>query len=272
MSCLPSASKCEWRDLKHFVDHLNCTESVDFTRTTCLDLCGNSNSKQPEVLCTASNNVTLVIERKSIVWPENYAAKHKAEHRFFQLLIDKLSPLLDANAPYELRLSPLNSTSDKILAQQSDEIKNFVDQRVTKLNAGETLTSQQPLAFSIRKQKSSERDSDDPESGICISMHEAEIKLTDGDGQIESKFIDLLSRLLASAPEKFSNYKQSRRMVLLQPISVGLFESICSHECRLLGEISIPRCIQEIWLAFEYAPAHWEYTQIHPTSALQAQV
>jgi hypothetical protein len=270
MSCLPSSSKCEWRDLKHFVDHLNCVENADFTRTACLDLC--STSKQPEVLCTALSGAKMVIERKSIVWPINYAAKHHAEHRFFEMLNKKLSPLLDAKKPYEFRLSPLSAVSDRLLENHVEVIASLVKTNLNKLNSGGTVTSQLPIAFDIREQTPGERDGDDPQSGICISMQEVDVKLADGDGKIYKEFRELLSRLLASASEKFANCEQSRRIVLLQPISVGLFESIRSHECRPLGKISIPGCIQEIWLAFEYAPAHWEYTQIHPTSALQAQV
>ena len=93
MSCLPPSAKCEWRDLKYFVAHWNAQRHSAFERTACLDLC--SQTKQPEVLCTDTQTGSkLVIERKSLLWPQNYAEIHHAEHRFWEFLTTAINRLL----------------------------------------------------------------------------------------------------------------------------------------------------------------------------------
>ena len=62
----PSSTKCEWRDLSHFVKKYNSENSESFDRTRCLDVEDRS-SKQPEVLCKNESGETLVIERKSLL-------------------------------------------------------------------------------------------------------------------------------------------------------------------------------------------------------------
>lgn len=262
MTCLPPSSKCEWRDLKHFVQHLNSAEGKGFARTNCLDLC--SSSKQPEVLCTDADGSTLVIERKSVVWPESYAAHHQGEHRLFSLVSDAISPLLGQEAPYELRIYPLASTTRSALCQYVNEIKAVILENRDLLEGGTTLKSKSARAFCLRKQSDLEREDGEPPNGLCIITTDEPIAITDSSGDVDIGFSECLSRLLASAPAKFKNYGESRRIVLLQPISSTLYLAMNEQASTVLSQTSVPECVNEIWLGFEYADKLWTFTRVFP--------
>jgi len=74
-------TKCEWSFLATFVSQFNRERGAGYTRSCCLDV-RFRNSPQPEVLLVdVRNGSSLVIERKSVVWPRGYVAEHKAWHR-----------------------------------------------------------------------------------------------------------------------------------------------------------------------------------------------
>jgi hypothetical protein len=74
--------KCEWLGggLDKFVRHYNQQCGTAFSLTKCLDIVNISGitPKAPEVLLTDSGTgKSMVIERKSVVWPDDYIHRHK---------------------------------------------------------------------------------------------------------------------------------------------------------------------------------------------------
>lgn len=78
--------KCEWRGgLEEFVSHYNRENGTNDARAECLDILrtGGRTARKPEVLVTdASTSKQMVVERKSVVWPESYLLRHQNEHDF----------------------------------------------------------------------------------------------------------------------------------------------------------------------------------------------
>jgi len=81
MACLPSSSKCEWQEIRIFVEHLNETTSSNFVHKRCLDI-EIRDSKQPEVLCSDRER-ELTIERKTFLWPPEYAVNAGVKARIY---------------------------------------------------------------------------------------------------------------------------------------------------------------------------------------------
>ncbi len=110
-------TKCEWTFLTSFVAQYNKEHKTDFQRFRCLDV-ELRNTAQPEVLLVdSSNGNTMVIERKSIVWPSIYIADHKAWHR-------KAERLAKANNGYFEEFLPWDDP-EKLMGQRKDAVQGF---------------------------------------------------------------------------------------------------------------------------------------------------
>src|SRR6185295_1465472 len=110
MGCLPESGGCERAQTDPFVDHLNDIEKSDYQHVACLDVI-DRNSPQPEALyIDESTGERLVIERKNIVWPSDYAQRHKQDHLLGERLIEGLKDLT-ADAPYGVELEPSDFSS-----------------------------------------------------------------------------------------------------------------------------------------------------------------
>src|SRR6267142_2645673 len=102
MGCLPESGGCERQRTDPFVHHLNALAGTDYTHSECLDLLYR-NSPQPEALYVdEATGGRLVIERKNLVWPPEYAVGHNNVHFLVDRVIDGLSTLTDDDA-YEIQ-------------------------------------------------------------------------------------------------------------------------------------------------------------------------
>jgi hypothetical protein len=266
MSCLPSGSKCEWSDLKHFVAELNLREESDYSRTSCLDLC--SDVKQPEVLCTSSVGKKLVIERKAVIWPAEYAEKHRAEHRFFDFICQKFKPVLDATSAYELQISPPDLISDKLLTKHVEKIYAAIFPRLAEVERGIVISELSPLAFRFQKQPSSERSLDEPCAGLAIVTIEKEVPLLDNQGRMEESFCQHLQQLINTASLKFTDYQSVRRILVIQPFSSSLYAAMLDVGADMLDSLNIPSMIEEIWMIFHIENDAWSFTRLLPSESL----
>ncbi len=262
MSCLPSGSKCEWNELKYFAEELNSREGSDYSRTSCLDLC--SSSKQPEVLCTSSVGKQLVIERKAVIWPTEYAERHRAEHRFFDLICQRLKPVLDATSAYELQISPPDLISDRSLSEHAEKVYAAIFPRLGEVERGIVISELPPLTFRFRKQHFSERSFDESSTGLAIVTTEKEVTLVDNKGSMEESFCQHLQELINSASKKFVDYHSIRRILVIQPFSSSLYIAMLDVGTDILDSLSIPPMIEEIWMIFHIENNAWTFTRLLP--------
>src|SRR4051794_16036454 len=77
MTCF-TIKGCERKALEPFVVHLNVFEGTAYSHRECLH---SADQKQPEELFVdAVSGDALVIERKSIAWPDHYEYGHAKDH------------------------------------------------------------------------------------------------------------------------------------------------------------------------------------------------
>ena len=110
-------TKCEWTFLTSFVAQYNKEHKTDFQRFRCLDVELRNTAKPEVLLVDSSNGNTMVIERKSIVWPSIYIADHKAWHR-------KAERLAKANNGYFEEFLPWDDKK-KLMGQRKDAVQGF---------------------------------------------------------------------------------------------------------------------------------------------------
>jgi hypothetical protein len=90
MNCLPQSGGCEKPFTVAFVAHLNSTENASFNHRACLDV-EERTTPQPEALYEDNiTNRSLVIERKSVVWPLDYIRRHRNDHVVSDVIMREL--------------------------------------------------------------------------------------------------------------------------------------------------------------------------------------
>jgi hypothetical protein len=124
------------------VNHLNWLEGTDYVHKVCLDVI-DRNTPQPEALYVDDGSgARLVIERKNLVWPPEYAVGHKNDHFVVDLATQGLRDLISDDA-YELELDLGVSGSRVELEEFADQIGQTVRARFPELRAGMRVGSTQ---------------------------------------------------------------------------------------------------------------------------------
>src|SRR5258705_10868388 len=118
MGCLPESGGCERSQTDPFVGYLNEIEKTNYRHVACLDVL-DRNSAQPETLYVdIETSKRMVIERKYIVWPVDYARRHKQDNELADRLIEGLNDLT-ADRPYSIELQPSAFSSAHDIASVS---------------------------------------------------------------------------------------------------------------------------------------------------------
>ncbi len=140
MGCLPESGGCERSQTDPFVHYLNEIEKTNYRHVACLDVI-DRNSAQPETLYVdTTTSRRLVIERKNIVWPSDYAPRHKQDHELAERLIEGLNDLT-ANGPYSMKLKPSAFGSAHELAEFAELIIQGAHELFPAVERGETIGS-----------------------------------------------------------------------------------------------------------------------------------
>lgn len=119
---------CEWLGgaLDAFVRHLNQSLGTSYALTKCLDIVKISGltPKEPEVLLTDENTgQQMVIERKSVVWPETYIHQHQLGHKFANIIWKRANgSFRDASYQLVLDLREFNSLESKKIRDIANKI------------------------------------------------------------------------------------------------------------------------------------------------------
>ena len=212
MKCLPESGRCERRLLEPFVVFLNRLEGASYQHTACLDI-EKRNSPQPEALYEDQNGgLPLVIERKSFVWPRDYAKRHKADHDLADGVMEAVGSAL-TDAPYLLTVNSGSILSRQHIRVFAAQLSEWVTQYRDVLTEGSTWIELCGVRFQIRKQDPCERDDDDPKTGLGLSFE------TQGDLQHAHERLGLeADRLLEAAALKCAEYSGMRSVLLIDPI------------------------------------------------------
>ncbi len=128
MSCIPQSGGCERRFTEPFVNHLNVTEGSTYVHGACLDRF-DSTTSQPEALyIDKESRLELVLERKSISWPVDYAYRHSNDHEIADVFSQGLKDLV-ADELYKIRLPML-------MEGKRAELRLLAEKAVGEIRAG----------------------------------------------------------------------------------------------------------------------------------------
>ncbi len=270
MGCLPESGGCERRRTDPFVDHLNWLEGTNYAHSVCLDIVYR-NSPQPEALYVDEDSgARLVIERKNLVWPPEYAVGHKNDHFLVDLVTEGLGNLINDDA-YELQLDLGVSASRVELKEFAGQISQTVRARFPEIRAGMRVGSPQAgrrWAFwhGDRLQRAFEGA---PETGLGV--HWDVPTSQDSTGKPPDGFLKDLARLFGACVPKFEPYMDARRILVIEQhgdmryMGAGWWK-------RVLDVVMLPPEIQELWDGmFDWLDDHqqgWTFEKLYPSPDL----
>ena len=170
--CFPPTIKCEWSDLRSFVDQYNATYGTSYTRKACLDV-EIRDRRAPELLLESPGKIPVVIERKSVVWPSDYMSSHRNEHRLFEEVPRALADAFEDGA-YKLTVR-----ADYLKGKSRTDVRNLVDQITHEVLSDRTsarmrcgIRGSGPIPWSFRPLGSYDLDGSEPTTTIGVSVLE----------------------------------------------------------------------------------------------------
>ena len=258
-SCFPPEGKCEWAYLIDFVAQFNAIYRTAYTRSKCLDV-ENSTGKEPELLLEApGKKKSIVIERKSVVWPRNYFSDHHNEHYLFDHFVSKLSlpcnPFNDSVYQLIFSTQGLTGKGKKEVISYAEQIAHIVlsDQPNAKSQRG--IGRREPILWRFRPLSPQERDETVPETGIGYLAEDPWEALE--PSRIRQKtemawagYAKEFTRLSEDAAEKFAKYTDCMKLLLVQFYGDGLSVSD-EAVTKIIQSAQLPEMIDQVWLAHQ---------------------
>lgn len=263
MSCLPSKSKCEWFELRDFIRHYNELCGTTYEREKCLDV-ADSTRPQPEVLVQCVGARSMVIERKSVVWPPAHVKDHNKEHTLMAALAEALNPLFQDKA-YALELSATDISAKEAsqMTVFSKQIAGMIIEHRDAVARGQISgTLPLPWAFGAN---------DDPESRpgvtILVSLSRNLFDFDYCERALQGGATELAKQLEKAVP-KFVGYESCVRTVVIQFYG----EDFSSERVEeMVSRITVPNTIDQVWLTYSEPISDHEYEtkyhRVHPMNA-----
>lgn len=246
LSCMPSNSKCEWKKLAPLVDEYNKIHKTNFVLEECLDV-KERQKPRPEVrLKDMLSEHHMVIEQKSIIWPENKGPKHKVFHQVADEVLDTL------NQQFRGRPYVIEFMRDVALKNENRDalIKEIIDiskAHITAINAGKRKGSNKIIPWIIYEDKEGIYEHDGIAfveritSSIGISIYEDKIAY--------QGICRLTKKTLERAVIKFEEYQEDIKLVLLSYYCDGM---IGAEDVKgIINEIEVPESIDQLWVEDE---------------------
>jgi hypothetical protein len=269
MGCLPESGGCERQRTDPFVDHLNRSEGTNYVHSVCLDVVYR-NSPQPEALYNDDGSGRrLVIERKNLIWPPEYALGHKNDHFLVDLVSDGLKDFI-ADDAYELHLDFGVSGTTVELEEFARVIVQKVRARFPEILVGNKVGSTQEgrrWAF-WRGDRASRTFDGAPETGLGVRWDVPVPANTDSEPP--DGFVGELSRLFGSCVRKFGPYMDARRILLIEQHGDMRYMGAWWWK-RVLDATKPPPEISELWDSmFDWlddSEKGWTFEKLYPTTA-----
>ena len=251
-SYLSNGQKCEWNSgIRDFVIQLNAEFGKQYRLSKCLDL--KSIEREPEVLLEAPYEIPIVIERKSIVWPDPHLRDHAKEHLLFDLVCKPLNGL------FQDELYQLKVAEQSLKGKSENEVKGIASQivAIVRLNpkaakSWRGIGRQDPIPWRLCLFPG--QDENAPKVGLGLSV-EGKFRSADTHGEIlkeiavaKSGYIKELEHQAINASEKFAKYNHCRKLLLVQ-----FFGDALALQDKDLTEVvqsaRLPRAIDQVWVA-----------------------
>ncbi len=265
MACLPHSGGCERRNTEPFVEHLNSAEGTGYRHEACLDLTP-SDRPQPEALYVdPSSGARLTIERKSLIWPADYAQRHQNDHLVAGRIFDQVGAAL-RQAPFQLQLPDLIQGSRRELLAFADEVSRCVLVKFSSLEPGATFQGVSGRwGWRLRRQHEVEREEDEPTSGLIVNWSSSIDYLTpEACAEARAGLAPELMRFFDACSRKFLGYEDTRRVLLLERI--GNYYLGEDDWTAILTDSPPPPQVDEVWLSecFVGAEDYWDFERVFP--------
>lgn len=243
------------RWLAPFVRHYNRVRTCEFVFDRRLDATGPD--PQPEAAYVdAQTGGGLVIERKSLIWPPEFAQLHATSHELATIAENRLADVLDPKRAYRLTLrDDLRGTRTKLQAYATS-VARAIAGRLDVVHGGTPLRARWPnREWSFREDTSLDRDFTEPPTGLIVEFNVRTTELN--HGEVSPAFAAEFQRLLIAAAKKFEGYEHARRILVIDPYADVRWSTDETWR-SLLAAVTIPGSIQEIWLSM-----HAKVTEVH---------
>lgn len=246
MTCIPESGGCEKRRTEPFVAYLNKCSGTRFDHQACLDRM-DRNSPQPEALYVdAKSGAHLVIERKSIVWPSDYAAKHQNDHLLASELTRSLREFAPGS-PISICLGSGPRAPKNVLVQVAQKISESVRLSETRILGGAVVGGVEVgLKWTCKLDQDEREDFGEPRSGLVIRWTDEETECL-SPHSLPRELKDKISQTLSSTATKFRTYSTAKRMLILDPFG-ELRHTGEEWWAPVLTSVGVPQSIDEIWL------------------------
>jgi hypothetical protein len=219
MTCIPESGGCERPFTDAFVEHLNRTDGLHYVHRACLDVPSGQISQPEALYVDGVRNTRLVIERKSISWPDDYPYGHKKSHFAADQLSAELTGLPTKHL-YEIRLPMQMEGKDSELKAFALRATAEIKKAWPEIATGSILTGRidNRWPFSFRQVPEWEKEENAPVSGLKFIFVGSSsvfdfIDPTDLPEQIASA----LRKIYFGCVKKFGAYSEAKRVLVLEP-------------------------------------------------------
>ena len=220
-----------------------------------------SHTPQPEALYVdPTSGQRLVVERKNLIWPPDYAQIHDSLHMVTGIIDAAITPHLIAEKPYVFTMADRIRGSVPALRQHAERVGDAIVRGLDAVHAGKIIRSRvKGREWSFRAEGIHERDWDEPSDGIRYVFNGA---VTELDwGEVPDGLLVELRRLLDSASLKFATHERAERILVID------FHGDLRHPRlfieQLLASVAIPSNVDEIWMSTHALVTELHYGWIH---------
>ena len=254
-TCFPPRGKCEWAHLIGFVREYNEMYKKAYVRAACLDVEEHS-SKEPEVLLEAPGDIPIVIERKAVVWPRDYFSNHANMHDFLKLfnavMDDRFKDPL-----YQLTITPdsLRGKTKKQIKDDAERLAGIVKANQMSAKSSGGISQDEPTWWRFRPLATSEKDYFTPDAGVGINVVESVWSIWSSDNSqedyevVKAGYSGEFERTASAAVEKFTNYADHLKLLLVQFHGEGDSVLDDEDEIDIIQSAKLPIGIDQVWLA-----------------------
>ncbi len=230
--------------------HLNDAEGTQYIHRECLDVSDRQNPQPEALYLDSERGLQLVIERKSISWPIDYAHRHSNDHFVSEVFAEEMKSV-SLDDLYELRLPMLIEGTQPELRSFALRSAQKIRLHWPEVEAGRTLRGRvsEKWWWACRKVPGWDRDEEAPRTGWQFNFvgqgSDRFDQLDPNNPPVE--LISALQRIYSSCVRKFRLHPRSRRVLVLDPYE-NLRHQSADWWHDLFSRLSPPTEIGEVWL------------------------
>ncbi len=245
MSCIPQSGGCERSATDALVAHLNASEGTHYEYQACLDRLDRTRP-QPECrYVDAGCGQSLVIERKSISWPESYPYHHSKDHDLAEEIGGRLTEI-DFPDIYFLRMPVLGRASKEEISAMGQFVAQAIRSQFTNLTRDKVrMIESLGRSFQFGIQPLEDRYEYGPDRGLVFLWPLKNDWPKSSD--LAEELRPHIEKVYTACVRKFADHAESRRVLMLDPHGDIRYTNARWWN-QVLSNCPPPPSIDEIWI------------------------